>query len=345
MDEKERPLVSVVIPTYNRPDMLYRALQSVLSQTYQFFEIIVINDAGDEEPKLIEQMRGHPQIKYYRREQNAGSSAARNMAINDFAVGKYVAYLDDDDFWYPNHLEILLNELENTEYHVAYSNAYKAYQQKMSNGHYETVRKVLEYSYSFDKNALLVQNYIPTTCMMHERQLAIDVGLFDETIDVYEDWDLWIRLSRQYDFLHIPVVTGEFTFRDDGTSKSSILDFRGPIPVIYNRYSHYANDDVRKQQQQLLMQLEGQKRMQVLSTIYNQENLDAAVSANWHGIDGFFMQVLASNIEARRNDIKQKQAELERFKDIETLVAKKNADIASRNHPLELDMSTVSRRN
>jgi GT2 family glycosyltransferase/Flp pilus assembly protein TadD len=210
------PLVSVIIPTLNRPAMLDEAIQSVLRQTFPDFEIIVINDAGVDVGNVIEKYNPKRQIIYLQHNSNRGMAAARNTGIK-VARGKYIAYLDDDDVYYPDHLETLINFLESSEYKVAYTDAFRAFQ-TFQNGQYITIKKDVPYSFDFDYERILKENFIPVLCIIHEKSCLDSVGMFDETLRAHEDWDLWMRMSRLFKFAHIKKVTCEFSWRQDGSS-------------------------------------------------------------------------------------------------------------------------------
>ncbi len=237
-----QPLVSVIVPTYNRPDKLVDALRSILNQTYSTFEVIVVNDGGAPVDGLISFLDSNHQITSIRHGQNRDRSASRNSALK-LARGKYVAYLDDDDIFYPDHLGTLVDFLENTGHEVAYCDAYRVHQSKES-GRDVITAKDQPYSHDFDPDDILVSNFIPTLCLMHRRGCLDEVGLFDETLSTHEDWDLWIRLSRKYRFYHIKRLTCEFSWRTDGTSTTSQkpVDFLRTMQIIYERYRDYAKD-------------------------------------------------------------------------------------------------------
>lgn len=218
------PIVSVIIPTYNRPEMLDKALKSILTQSWRSFEIHVVNDAGGDVSKIIADNNRNDLISYIQNERHRGRSASRNTALR-MARGKYITYLDDDDVYYPNHLETLVLSLESSKYKVAYSDAHRIHQVK-KNGAYIEIGRDIPYSFDFDASALLKTNYIPILSVMHERSCLEAVGLFDENLEVLEDWDLWIRLSQKYPFVHIPKVTAGFTWRTDGSSTTSSPDYR-----------------------------------------------------------------------------------------------------------------------
>jgi glycosyltransferase involved in cell wall biosynthesis len=237
---EDDPRVSVIVPTYNRPEKLVEALKSILNQTYQNFEVIVVNDCGADVSSLISFLDEKHQITCLRHNRNRDRAAARNSGIR-LARGKYIAYLDDDDIFYPNHLETLVSFLEATGHKVAYSDARRVHQVK-ENGRDIGKESDQPYSRDFDQDQILVNNFIPTLCLMHERSCLSEVGLFDEELATHEDWDLWIRLSRRYRFGHIKKLTCEFSWRTDGTSTTSQRqsDFLRTMQVIYARYRHYA---------------------------------------------------------------------------------------------------------
>jgi len=148
-----QPLVTVIIPSFNRPNMLKEALMSVLSQSYQNYEIIVINDGGIDVKDIIASIDTDRNIIYLQHEENRGLPAARNTGIRA-AGGKYIAYLDDDDIYYPNHLETLVKHLEGNDFKVAYTDSYYVTQSFITDG-YVTTGESVNYSFDFDRNELL----------------------------------------------------------------------------------------------------------------------------------------------------------------------------------------------
>src|SRR5205807_9501739 len=106
-------------------------------------------------------------------------------------------------------------------------------------GKYLIVKRTHQFSEDFARDTMLVRNFIPVLCLMHHRSCLERTGLFDETLTTHEDWDLWIRMSRENDFAHIKKLTCEYTMRADGTNMTSAIrgDFRHSIEVIHDRYS------------------------------------------------------------------------------------------------------------
>lgn len=237
-NNKSLPLVSVIIPSFNRPDLLAEALNSVLSQTYEHYEIIIVNDAGVDVEDVISLLNKDEKIVYLKHKKNMGLPAARNTGIRA-AKGKYISYLDDDDIYYSQHLEILVKHLENSDCKVAYTNSYHV-DQCFIKDRYVTTRKTLRYNFDFDRNKLLVENYIPIINVMHSNSIIKKSGLFDESLSVYEDWDLLIRLSQLSDFSHINKITAEVHIRDD-TSNMTAGNYSSFLRTMRSIHAKYAN--------------------------------------------------------------------------------------------------------
>ena len=99
-------------------------------------------------------------------------------------------------------METLVRALESGEYKVAYTDAFRAHQEKKNGRHVVTKRDV-PYSFDFDYDRILTTNFIPVLCFMHEHSCVEETGLFDESLKRLEDWDMWIRMSRKFKFAHI----------------------------------------------------------------------------------------------------------------------------------------------
>jgi glycosyltransferase involved in cell wall biosynthesis len=236
-------MVSVIVPTYNRPDMLIETLKSILNQTYHDFEVIVVNDAGIDVESKIKLLNKNHNIKYLTHTENRGLAAARNTGIKA-ARGKYIAYLDDDDIFYADHLETLVNFLENSKYKVAYTDAYRIIQEKQ-NSNYVVKKKDIPFSLDFDYDRILVENFVPILCLMHERSCLEEIGLFDEKLTVCEDWDFLIRISRGFEIAHLKNVTSEYSWRTDGTNMISnrSTDFGRTFKIIYEKHREYSQNN------------------------------------------------------------------------------------------------------
>lgn len=244
------PLVSVIVPTYNRPKMLGECLDSINRQTYPNIEVMVVNDAGQDVGSVVSSHNVRNTMRYVEHPVNKGLAAARNSGIRA-CHGKYIAYLDDDDIFYPKHIETLVGVLEKGSHKVAYTDAYRAIQRKI-NGEYVVEKRDVPYSFEFDKDRILISNFIPVICVMHDRSCLGKSGYFDESLTTHEDWDLWIRMSRTFDFKHIPETTCEFRWRFDDSSMTNERrdDFLRTIRLIHDRYREHVQgegDIIKKQ--------------------------------------------------------------------------------------------------
>ncbi|MDP9131762.1 MAG: glycosyltransferase, partial [Nitrospirota bacterium] len=234
------PMVSVIVPTCNRPERLRAALASINRQEYQDFEVIVVNDGTFPVESVVTEMNLAGRMTLVNHDRNRGLAAARNTGLR-LAKGTYVAYLDDDDRFLSDHLGTLVACLERGTHQVAYTDAWRIVEREVD-GEPTEVGRDRPYSSEFDAHRLLVANYIPVLCLMHRRSCLDDVGLFDESLFVHEDWDLWIRLATRYPFAHIAQTTAEFTWRSDGSSMTSRDQdvFSRTMDIIYRKYFPYA---------------------------------------------------------------------------------------------------------
>ena len=169
-EKKSGPLVSVLIPTFNRPRYLSESLASSLRQSYRNLQVIVINDGGEDVSNIVNSF-DDPRVTFINRKENRGKAFSLNEALAE-ARGKYVAYLDDDDLYYPHHIETLVDALENqTTCSVAYSDLYKAYCQVMPDGSRQILSKVVEVSRDFDRLFMLYFNHALHVSLMHRLDL------------------------------------------------------------------------------------------------------------------------------------------------------------------------------
>jgi glycosyltransferase involved in cell wall biosynthesis len=228
--KKDNPLVSVIIPTFNRPDLLKRSIESVLQQTWPDFEILVINDGGADVSNILK-IPGQEKIRYFNLPENKGRGHARNFAINN-SSGKYLAYLDDDDLFYPGHLEKLVNFLENNrQYKAVYAGAMLT-KLEIVNGAYVETGKTPFLTEKFDYDSLLVIGNIALLSVIHHKSCIEATGLFDETLSCNEDWDFWIRLGKKFGFAVVNEITCEFFYR----AGKDLTDFYKTRKIIYERY-------------------------------------------------------------------------------------------------------------
>jgi len=206
--KKGGPVVTVLVPTFNRRRYLAGALASVVRQSYRNLQIIVINDGGEDVSDIVNSF-GDERLIFIDRKENRGKAHSLNEALLR-AEGKYVAYLDDDDLYYPNHIETLVDALENSSCQAAYSDLYKVYCKVCPDGSRKVLSKVVEISRDFDRFFMLYWNHVLHVSLMHRRDLLEKAGPYSEDINVLIDWDMTRRLVFFSDFHHVSEITGEF---------------------------------------------------------------------------------------------------------------------------------------
>ena len=199
--------ISIIMPTYNRTHSLKIAIQSVLDQSYQQFELIVVNDGGTRDCEKIIRSFKSDKIRYLY-VKHGGLSHALNQGILS-SRSTYISYLDDDDRYFPDHLETLVYCLQQSGYPLVYSDGYRV-TDRGKDPHPEEDLKEVPYSVDFNPGELSQWNYIPILCIAHRRGCFERTGLFENALPNMMDWDLWVRFSRHFDFKHIKKISCEY---------------------------------------------------------------------------------------------------------------------------------------
>ena len=204
--------VSIVVRTYNRPRRLAEALDSLAQSTYRNVEVVLVNDGG-RRPEVAEDFP----FPLHRVDfaANRGRAAAAQAGV-EAATGDCVGFLDDDDLLAPEHLESLTAMLSG-DVEVAYSDATVVCYEPSAGGWRESGRR-LPYSRDFDREILLLDNYIPFHTVLMTREALERAGAFDLQLPIFEDWDLLIRLSRSSSFVHLARTTCEYRHFLDGAA-------------------------------------------------------------------------------------------------------------------------------
>ncbi|MDR3204912.1 MAG: glycosyltransferase [Deltaproteobacteria bacterium] len=221
MSPKARPKVTALISTFNRPQYLTEAIESIEAQTLQNWELIVLNDGGVDVGHVVEKF-ADPRIIYVPDEQNCGAAIRFNQGLR-LATGDYVCYLGDDDVFYPNHFELLSKCLDdNPDIGMAYSDLYAVTSvSDAKTGKRHILEKQMLVSRDFNREFMFHYNHVLHVSLMHRREAALRVGAFDEEVKVLIEWSLNRRMAFLYDFKHVEVPTGEYhmgVFKSDRIS-------------------------------------------------------------------------------------------------------------------------------
>ena len=205
------PLVSIIVRTKDRPRLLKAALRSIASQDYRPIEVILINDGGcDLTLDAMKQLLNDAPLQYVHFEKNLGRAAAGNAGILN-ARGEFVGFLDDDDEFCPDHISSLVSALEVGDYKIAYADSELILKDVDSATGKDEIRdKKVFASYDFSYIDLVVGNYIPLISVLFSNDILKESGGFDESFNLYEDWDLLLRISKDYPFRHMKRVTSRY---------------------------------------------------------------------------------------------------------------------------------------
>jgi glycosyltransferase involved in cell wall biosynthesis len=205
------PLVSVIIRTYKgRLSYLKEAVTSVINQTYKNLELIVVEDGSNETKDYMSQVSSNTCLKVvYKEEPKKGRCHTGNIGLS-LSSGKFIVFLDDDDLFFADHVEVLVEALlKNPDISAAYSTSCEVATKVHSVNplKYTELSHEIKYRQRFSRLLMLHHNYIPIQSIMFDRKLYDKYGGFDESLDNLEDWNLWTRYCVDHNFMLIEKTT------------------------------------------------------------------------------------------------------------------------------------------
>ena len=229
------PKVSVLIRTYRRPELLRRAIESIERQTYSNIEIVVVEDGAYEFQPYIQQEVEKNRIKYQCIGTHVGRCLTGNRAL-EIASGQYCCFLDDDDYLYPDHIEVLVRKIQDCTSRMVYSWAEEC--EIDSEGCVK--RKCVNCAYSPSRLLLCERNYLPIQSVLFERSLYDELGGFDSELTALEDWDLWLRYCTKTTIDYVPKVTSCYhTPFDRAEKQKRVQIMRDAEKMLYERKQCY----------------------------------------------------------------------------------------------------------
>ena len=234
--------VSCIITTHNRLELLNRAVESVLSQTYKNYELIIVDDASDDSTKewCIQIEANYPnKVKYIRIEKkdSKGGNYARNLGIKN-AAGEYLAFLDDDDEWLPSKLDKQVAVMnENEDCVLVYGN--RIIENVDSKGGISYKQLPFTKKYSGDVSKDILTDIFTTTSLILTRKSAVEeVGLFDENLKFWQEYELSIRLAQIGEFLYVdePLIRYRVNIFDNSRLTNKYYEWRKAVKYVRSKH-------------------------------------------------------------------------------------------------------------
>jgi glycosyltransferase involved in cell wall biosynthesis len=229
--------VSVIIPTYNRSKYLPRAVKSVLGQTFSDLEVIIVDDCStDQTPAVAKKIVSQDsRVRYHRLEKNQGAPKARNTGIG-LAKGEYIGLLDDDDNWRPNKLELQVKKFDSSPEEVAL--VYGGYKINYSDEDIaDRVKKPKKKGKIFEDLLDKCRIGSPTVLV---RAVAFDkVGRFDLKLKSCQDWDMWLRISKEFKVDYVDEVVADYYLRSGGQISRNFSSQVQGRKRIFKKYRKY----------------------------------------------------------------------------------------------------------
>jgi len=223
------PKVSVIIPTHNRAEFLRSAIASVLNQTFQDFEIVIIDDASKDHTQEVIANFNDIRIKAIHNQSSKGAAGARNIALINTS-GEYIAFLDDDDEWLPEKLKIQTCLLDKSRPEVGGIYTYSFIKEKGSG-------RVLSIC-NHEIKDFSEENVITTSSVLLRRECFEKCGLFDENMPTGSDYDMWIRISEKFSFEVIKDALVNYYTHENRLSVNYEKKIRG-LEILFEKHDNF----------------------------------------------------------------------------------------------------------
>lgn len=223
--------VSVIIPTFNRENTIKRAVESVLEQTYNNLEVIIVDDCSNDETKNIISSINDSRVKIIKHPLRKGAAAARNTGIKN-SSGSFVSFQDSDDEWYKSKLQMQMDLFNsNAQIDVIFSSFWLIR---------DNIKKKIP-SRKAQRNILykniLLDNYVGTPTVILKRKVFERIGYFDENLPRYQDWDLAIRLFKHCTVFYLNEPTVNAYIQKNSITNNENIKTKS-LEIIFNKYKN-----------------------------------------------------------------------------------------------------------
>lgn len=226
-------MISVVMPTYNRAKTIERAINSILEQTYQDFEIIIVDDNSNDNTEEIVKSIKDSRIRYIKNTVNKGANESRNIGVSE-ALGEIIAFQDSDDEWIKNKLELQMKALQEKKCDVVASGFFR----------YEddgTRSSIPEKPICDEEIAtqIMFGNFISTQTLLGKKECFIEEK-FDPNFPRMQDWELMIRISRKYKIHYINTQLANVYIQGNSISKDNTKAIEA-LKMLLEKYDDFYN--------------------------------------------------------------------------------------------------------
>ena len=248
MEDMGNPLVSVVITTHNRKNILKYVIKSVLNQTYKNIEIIVVDDKStDGTEEIVKSINGKIVYIYISKEESKGGNYARNIGLKK-ATGNYIAYLDDDDFWMPEKIAKQVEHFQkNSNAKMVYCFRYFCYKNKYCWLDFPKDASVGDVSKITFKKIIT-----STSTMMFDRESLLNIGGFDEDLHFWQETELMMRFSQKYpiECVQEPLVLYTISISDPNKLSNKYEEWKLAIRYIEEKHANIIEQFSEEQKKQ-----------------------------------------------------------------------------------------------
>ena len=210
------PLISIIMPTYNRKNIILNSINSVLNQTYPYFELIIIDDGSTDDTISLLNSIEDDRVKIFRNDENKGPSYSRNIGLKH-AKGEIIMYLDSDNEWDSEYIKTMVGAF------IELPDADALYSGQFLYRNFDSKPYAFRFG-SYNKPLLHNHNYIDLNCFCHKKYVLNEIGEFDESISVLIDWDLILKISNIFKIYSVPVILSKY-FNHDSENRISNSSF------------------------------------------------------------------------------------------------------------------------
>ena len=223
------PKVSVIIPTHNRAEFLRSAITSVLHQTFQDFEIVIVDDASKDHTQEVIAHFNDARIKVIHNQVSKGDAGARNIGVVNSNC-EYVAFLDDDDEWLPEKLKIQICLLDNSPPEVG-GVCTGCFTIEKASGRVLSIHNP-------ERSDIFKGNFITTSSILLRRKCFEKCHLFDESMPTSSDYDMWIRISKKFSFEIVKIPLVKYHINENSLTFNYEKMIRGR-EILFEKYDKF----------------------------------------------------------------------------------------------------------